>query len=87
MEEQAKAIIVNNILVGGFILIQAAIMYAFISMPKDVSDQLRHVKDHQRRQDDEKQKLMHRCRALEDRLAEIEKRLPEETEEESAMKK
>ena len=33
------------------------------------------------------QRLMHRCRALEDRLAEIEKWLPEETEEESAMKK
>jgi len=33
------------------------------------------------------QRLMHRCRALEDRLAEIEKWLPEETEEESALKK
>lgn len=32
-------------------------------------------------------KLMHRCRALEDRLTEIEKWLPEETEEESALKK
>lgn len=33
------------------------------------------------------QRLMYRCRVLEDKLAEIEKWLPEETEEESAMKK
>lgn len=33
------------------------------------------------------QRLMHRCRVLEDKLAEIEKWLPEEIEEELAMKK
>lgn len=59
-----------------FVLMIAAVnVFSDVSSVTKERQQQAELKAHS----DEIQRLMHRCRALEDRLAEIEKWLPEET--------